>query len=437
MSCVALLALVPMSLEGVTAGTSFAREASASQTRIVHASADAVERALFEVPRFDRALPAFLGAGFPRPNWVRIDGNTWVIRMRGGEMRLDGMEPREGDLVLDVDARRPGMVQWNARSDDSHMTHFLSWQSARVEWEAIDAGTTRVTWTLRLPPRPGSGVVLRADGTIRRTTRGRLPDRHGRDTMIIDDRYLIVRAASVYIAVMLLALAWGFKRPRGRVIAGALLASLWNVPVLLALHVLADRAGWWRFDAEGGLLLGMPVDLLIAWACLWGAVPALALSSWPLAAVVALALAADLVLMPAASPVVQLGPSWLTGEFAGLALGLLPAQLLARWTARDEHLAWRATLQVFAFTGLMLFVLPAAIIEGSGSRWIDPFARPTWQLSLLVQLLAVPALFGLTAVQEFATARRRHTGAIRRATPHGDDAACTRMSAIRCSCRRS
>ena len=50
----------------------------------------------------------------------------------------------------------------------------------------------------------------------------------------------------------------------------------------------------------------------------------------------------------------------------------------------------------------MLFVLPATIIEGSGGRWTNPFARPTWQLSLIVQLLAVPALLGLTAVQEFA-----------------------------------
>lgn len=148
-SCVALLALVPMSLEGVTAGTSFAREASVKQTRIVRASADAVEHALFELPRFDRALPAFLGAGFPRPNRVRINGNKWVIRMRGGEMRLDGMQPREGDLVLTVDTSQRGVVQWNATSDDSHMTHFLSWRSARVEWEAIDAETTQVTWTLR------------------------------------------------------------------------------------------------------------------------------------------------------------------------------------------------------------------------------------------------------------------------------------------------
>lgn len=219
--------------------------------------------------------------------------------------------------------------------------------------------------------------------------------------MIVDDRYLLVRAASVYIAVVLLALAWGFTRPRGRVIAGAMLATIWNVPLLLALHLLAERAGWWRFDAAGGLLLGMPVDLLLAWAFLWGAVPALGLSSWPLAAVIALGLAVDLVLMPAASPVVQLGPSWLSGEFVGLALGLLPAQLLARWTARDEHLRWRVCLQIMAFTGLMLFVLPAIIIEGTGGHWTNPLTRPLWQLSLLVQLLAIPALLGLTAVQEF------------------------------------
>lgn len=149
MSCVVLLAMVPMTLEGVTAGTSFAREASASETRIVRAPAHAVAHALFELPRFDRGLPAWLRVGFPRPTWVRIDRDTWIIRMSGGEMRLDGMEPREGDLVLTVDTSRAGAVQWNAASDDSHMTHFLSWQSARVEWEAIDADTTRVTWTLR------------------------------------------------------------------------------------------------------------------------------------------------------------------------------------------------------------------------------------------------------------------------------------------------
>jgi len=215
------------------------------------------------------------------------------------------------------------------------------------------------------------------------------------------DGYLIVRAASLYIGVVLTVAAWALRRPGRRELSGAMMAFVWNIPMLLALHLIADRAGWWQFDAKGGLLLGMPVDMYFAWACLWGAVPALAMPRVRLGVVVAVALAVDLVLMPAAFPVVQLRNHWLAGEFAGLVFCLLPAQILARWTASDEHLALRTVLQVIAFTGLTLFVLPAVVIEGSGGGWNNPFVRPGWELSLIVQALALPALFGLSAVQEF------------------------------------
>ncbi len=29
------------------------------------------------------------------------------------------------------------------------MTHFLDWRESLVEWQSIDAHTTKVTWTLR------------------------------------------------------------------------------------------------------------------------------------------------------------------------------------------------------------------------------------------------------------------------------------------------
>jgi protein-S-isoprenylcysteine O-methyltransferase Ste14 len=219
--------------------------------------------------------------------------------------------------------------------------------------------------------------------------------------MTLENRYLLVRAASLYISVIATGLVWMWRRPTTRTVAGAVLASFWNLPIVLALHLAATHFGWWRFDARGGLLLGMPVELYLSWAWLWGAVPALAFPSLSLGVVILIALAADLVLMPAAVPVLQLGPAWLLGEALGLSVGLLPGQLLARWTARGVRLAERATLQVLAFTGLVLFVLPAIAIEGSGSTWLNPFGRPAWQVSLLVQLLACPALLGLTAVQEF------------------------------------
>lgn len=220
--------------------------------------------------------------------------------------------------------------------------------------------------------------------------------------MPFDDPHLVVRAASIYVAVMSTIAVWLWRAPDARAVSGATLAFFWNLPTLLAVHLLARRLGWWTFDAQGGLLLGMPVDFYLAWAWLWGAIPALAFPALPLAAVVAIALGLDLLLMPAAAPVLQLGPTWLAGEAAGLLACLLPAQCLARWTRASTQLAGRTVLQVLAFGGLMLLVLPAVIIDESGGSWLPPHDRPAWRWSLWLQAFAVPALIGLTAVQEFA-----------------------------------
>src|SRR5204863_97227 len=124
-SCLVLLAIAPMSLEGVTAFTTLNREQSVAASKIVSASSSAVERALFDSPRFSRVRPLYLRAGFPSPVATRIehtaDDTRWVIRMRGGEMLLSGMEPRTGDLTLMLEEARPGLVRWRAISDTSHM----------------------------------------------------------------------------------------------------------------------------------------------------------------------------------------------------------------------------------------------------------------------------------------------------------------------------
>lgn len=221
--------------------------------------------------------------------------------------------------------------------------------------------------------------------------------------MIAIDRFLLVRTTAVYVAAIATIAVWTWRRPSRRALTGAALASVWNLPALLALHVAALRFGWWHYQAAGGLLLGMPVDLLLAWAWLWGGVPVLACPSWPLGLVLLSAFAGDLLFMPAAAPVVRLAPSWIVGDVVGVLTALLPGLLLARWTARDQRLVARTVLQMIAFTGLMLFVIPAIAIDGSGGRWRNPFDRPLWQVSLLLQILAVPALVGLTAVQEFVT----------------------------------
>jgi len=219
---------------------------------------------------------------------------------------------------------------------------------------------------------------------------------------MILDRYLIVRAGSLYITAALTFAVWLWRRPAKSQTTGALLAFVWNVPAVLLLHMAATHFGWWAFDARGGTLLGIPVDFYLEWAWLWGAIPALAFPSLPLSIVALLSLMFDVGLMPLGAPVFHVGRTWLIGEAIGLGIGLVPGQLLARWTARDAHLPERVVLQVCAFTGLMLFVLPTIVITQSGTSWRSPLALPLWQLSLYVQVLMLPAVLGLTAVQEFA-----------------------------------
>ena len=151
-AAVPVLALIVMSLEGVHHTTSFDRDESVTVTRVVPAAPDDVARAVFARPRFERALPLLLQSGFPRPIATRREpitsGDRLTITFRGGEMRLDGIEPRTGDLTLVLVESQPGLARWETLGDGSHMTHYLAWRGASVRWQAVSATHTRVEWTL-------------------------------------------------------------------------------------------------------------------------------------------------------------------------------------------------------------------------------------------------------------------------------------------------
>jgi hypothetical protein len=155
-SCLLVLVLIPMSLEGVSDKTSFDRDEWVTASRVVAASTSDIEHALVAAPRFDRPLPLYLRAGFPRATALRVEhtgtDTRWLITIKGGEMKLNGMEARTGTLVLQLEDARPGTMRWRVISDDSHMTHFLRWREARVEWTSLRGaanGPTQVTWSLR------------------------------------------------------------------------------------------------------------------------------------------------------------------------------------------------------------------------------------------------------------------------------------------------
>jgi hypothetical protein len=143
LSCVALL-ILPMCLEGVVPQLTVDREQTIEATAIIHAPVQAVEASLAQSPNLNTRLPALLGIGFPRPleaygSGLRV-GATRTVHFAGAE----GDPP--GDLTSRVAESRPGYVRVETISDTTKLTQWLRWQSSEVEWHAIDAQNTSVTW---------------------------------------------------------------------------------------------------------------------------------------------------------------------------------------------------------------------------------------------------------------------------------------------------
>jgi hypothetical protein len=143
LSCLALIFL-PMSLEGVMPGLSFQRAQTVEVSRVVDASADAVEQQLAQSPDVAKGLPRALRIGFPRPL------QAWGSGLQMGAVRTIHFAGAEGDppgdLTMRVAARQPGYVRFETVSDGSKLTQWIAWDSSEVEWKQIDAQHTRVTW---------------------------------------------------------------------------------------------------------------------------------------------------------------------------------------------------------------------------------------------------------------------------------------------------
>jgi protein-S-isoprenylcysteine O-methyltransferase Ste14 len=216
---------------------------------------------------------------------------------------------------------------------------------------------------------------------------------------------VLIRALSLYVPLLLLIGAAWLRPPTRRARNAAMLACIWTIPTLLMVHVLATRMGWWRVEAHGGAqLLGMPIELLVGWMLWWGALPVIAAPRAPLVLIVGIALAVDVWAMPRCAPVVTLGGRWLIGDAIALAIALVPAQLFARWTRDDRHLVARATLQVICFAALTLWLLPTLAFERIGEAatgWAVLRAYDRQGLQIALQLVALAALPGVSAVQEF------------------------------------
>lgn len=218
-----------------------------------------------------------------------------------------------------------------------------------------------------------------------------------------------IRFASVYGPLSLALFAGFLSRGRKRQFVATLLSTLWVLCTLVVLQRLNQLAGWWTYQTHGPLFCGMPVDLYLGWAIFWGIVPQLAFPRLQLYRVIIFLFTFDfmflpgLLFMPGGGLTFLARNHWLIGEAASIAIVLLPALLLARWTLQDKQLDARAAMQVALSGMLFLFLLPEiAFAARPGSGWSPLLNMRSWERQLGIQMLLVLALPGVSAVTEFA-----------------------------------
>jgi protein-S-isoprenylcysteine O-methyltransferase Ste14 len=210
-----------------------------------------------------------------------------------------------------------------------------------------------------------------------------------------------LRALALLTPSILVVLPIALKQLSARELGAALLSFTWAFATLPLLGALSIQQGWWHFEAEGGLLLGQPIDVLVGWALFWGPVPLLLARRIPLVLIAGFPLLLDWYLMPELEPLLYLGDQWLIGEILGIAVVLIPAQWLGRWTWDNSRLRARTLLHLAQFIVVMLWLLPHAILVHTGGSWASVFALNTPWTSVVLQILCVLALPGLSAVLEF------------------------------------
>ncbi|PWR08303.1 hypothetical protein DKT68_16165 [Micromonospora acroterricola] len=205
------------------------------------------------------------------------------------------------------------------------------------------------------------------------------------------------------LALPLLAVLVVGGRERARTVRAAALLTFVAAGVgIAALHEVARLTGWYAFAPVIGAYRGMPVDLWIGWAALWGPLPVLLRRVLPLPVAMGLLLWVDAVAMPALHPLVRLGPHWLVGEAVGLLTVALPAQLLGRFCADRRHLRARTLLQVAVFAALVLWFVPTLAFEVGDGSWATLTGLGSTGALVVAQLALLAAAPALAAVAEFA-----------------------------------
>jgi len=180
-------------------------------------------------------------------------------------------------------------------------------------------------------------------------------------------------------------------------LATGLVGALWMLAGIAVVDVVAADLEWWHYLGDGPRLGRSPIEILVPWAIVWGALP-LAVADVPRPSVViAIAGVVDVVAVPRLGTVVELGPRWWVGELVLLGLVAWPGAALVHLMRTRRHLAVRTVALAGLFSALTIGLVPIVGVELTG---VDPRWPGGREAAIWVQLIGLAAVPGLAAVIE-------------------------------------
>jgi len=198
----------------------------------------------------------------------------------------------------------------------------------------------------------------------------------------------------------ILFLGWR-NRATPRVLVGALFAFLYGVGTIFITHQIAIKMGWWHYGGDALMLMGLPVDIWLGGALLFGPVLSLAFpKTAPIYLVLPIIIGLHGTVFMSLEPLVYGGNGWLFGTLFVFFIAHIPAIYLSRWTGADKYLPLRAALLAFGFGFFAFVALPSVIMTAMGGSW-GLSELSLWRLAIGLPILGVCFVMGLTAVQMF------------------------------------
>ena len=142
------------------------------------------------------------------------------------------------------------------------------------------------------------------------------------------------------LALVLVAIRVRVLPERARI--GGLFAFLYGVPMIFITHLLALHFNWWQYGWDALMLNGLPADIIIGGAVLFG--PGLYFAfpkTAPLLLCLPVVIGLHGTMFTSLEPLVFAGPFWFAGVLFVFATAHIPAIYLAKWTCEDRFLPLR------------------------------------------------------------------------------------------------